>query len=197
MVGLSISVSDSAALGSLEGFKPGAIKRIQREGNNTTARQAAKKAASIGKKLAGLTQLGDAQKMVGARYAGKGSTQASVRISHRPMNLIRFVAGQKPPKRRPRVGVKAKPYGKPRVHRGAFFMPLKGKGSGRWAVMKRSGRERLPIEPLFGPSLYQIFKDDSEAHRELERFIAERHPINMRRAIDRERRAQQRGINRR
>ncbi len=70
---------------------------------------------------------------------------SSIFVRGKALNIHRFSAKQQ------KKGVKAKPWNRPQMFDGAWIM------HGR-TVMKRTSKNRFPIEPLFGPSLRKEFK---------------------------------------
>ena len=70
---------------------------------------------------------------------------ASIRARGKAFNLIRFKAHQT------KKGVSAAPWKKRRIFKGTFI------GNQGRTVFKRTSKKRLPIEPVFGPSIPREF----------------------------------------
>jgi hypothetical protein len=182
---MRIGVSDTGATQDLAGLTPKAVDRVRARAINTTLKQVEREGAKVAAKASGLPSKAARERFFVER-AKPGRPTGSVTVSHKALNLIRFVTGQKPTKRRPKVGVRAKAWGKRKVYPRTFFMPLRGKGQGRYAVMKRdAGAGRLPIESVWGPSVYQILRQTAEDRR-LQDFGAMRFGKNLEREFDRE-----------
>lgn len=184
---LRISVDDAAARADLKGFERKRVARIAARAINATTRQTVAEGAKVAAKLTGLRSKA-ARERFAVRRASPDRPVGSVTVSHKAINLIEFVAGRKPPKRKPKVGVRAKAWGTSRVYPRTFFVPVrKRRGGVGYAVMKRAaGAGRLPIEPVYGPSVYQALKRAREDEA-LGRFATRRFAANMAREIDRER----------
>jgi hypothetical protein len=85
---------------------------------------------------------------MGIKKATWGHLVAHLTVSKFTPNLIRFKAIQT------KQGVKATPWKKRKLHRGAFI------ANKNKTVFKRVGKSRTPIVPVFGPSLINEFKRD-------------------------------------
>lgn len=75
------------------------------------------------------------------------------------------------------VGVSSSAWGKRRIYPGTFLI------HGGRTAMKRVGKARLPIEPVYGPRVHREFTYP-ETISELESVTAERMPIEMKHEID-------------
>lgn len=96
------------------------------------------------KKLAkevGLKQK-DVRAFTTIRKGRPGELEALVEFNGRALNLIRFNAKQF------KKGVRAKPWGKSRMHKGTFIA-----NKGRTVFTRHGEAPRLPIYPVFGPSV--------------------------------------------
>lgn len=83
----------------------------------------------------------DIKKIMRTNKAKKNSLMASITSAGKELNLIRF----KP--RKTRRGVSATAWGKRKLYKGAFIA-----NNGR-TVFIRTSKNRLPIKPVFGPSI--------------------------------------------
>lgn len=90
----------------------------------------------------------------------------------RALNLARFGAKQV------RRGISARAWGKRRIYKGTFF------GHGGRTVFKRTSAERLPIAPVFGPSVPRTYVQE-ETQKVVGKTVRTRWPINFRQAFRR------------
>ena len=89
-------------------------------------------------------------------------------VSGRPLPLIRFGA------RKASKGVSAAPWGKRRIYNGTFIRKMP---SGHRGVFKRTGKKRLPIKELWGPSIPKAFLHQ-DIQQGLKRVINDKWPGN-------------------
>ena len=138
---------------------------------NRTAQQARTQSArdlkgSVGKSL-GLSVAGF-KKTIKHIRARVRKLVTSLDVSGRPLPLIRFGA------RKTKKGVSAAPWGKRRIHKGAFIAKMP---SGHRGVFKRTSKERLPIKELWGPSIPKAFLHQ-DIQQSLKRVINTKWPGN-------------------
>ena len=102
--------------------------------------------------------------------ANKYTLEAEISAKKYAPNLMRYAA------RQTRPGVSAKAWRERKVYRGTFIA-----NKGR-TVFKRTTRERLPIEPVYGPSVPRTFIRD-ETTRAMRSTIDRRFPLEFDRAL--------------
>ena len=132
-------------------------------------RTAAEARTQVVRKLAsqtGLKQKSIREKLIVVR-ARRSSLVAELQVSGRPLNLLRFGA------RQTKRGVSAKAWGKRRVYPGTFL------GNRGRTVFKRVGGKRLPIKPVWGPSIPREFIRN-QLDRTIGRVVRERFPVHFR-----------------
>jgi hypothetical protein len=105
--------------------------------------------------------------------ATKNRLSVQIRVSHKGMPLVYFGARVNKARGKRRGGVYAaeKKVNK-KLYPSAFITRANRPGQLN-AVFKRKGKERLPIQELFGPSAMQLFSS-KKAQQELERVFFER-----------------------
>lgn len=105
--------------------------------------------------------------------ATKNRLSVQIRVSHRSIPLIDFGARVNRTRGKRKGGVyAAEKRGKKKLYPRAFISRANKPGQLN-AVFKRKGKERLPIQELFGPSAMQLFSSE-KAEKELERIFFER-----------------------
>jgi hypothetical protein len=116
---------------------------------------------------------------------------ARVMVSGLRMPLIRFATSAPTPgwkrqrQRRPTLDqatYRLRKDGGGRVVPGSFRARMK---TGHWGFWKRSGRKRLPIVELFGPSIPQVLLDDVSMHLLMQQEAPALYQKNMSSQIDR------------
>jgi len=112
----------------------------------------------------------EARQFLGMKKATWTQIEGKVIAERHSPNLIRFAAVQT------KGGVKAKPYQKRRLYKHTFIA-----NKGR-TVFVRKGRSRLPIRPIYGPSIRAEFTRD-QIRRIYATKAAQRWPIEMRAAL--------------
>lgn len=152
-------------------------RKVARTAINQTARQTRTEAARRIAKLMGI-KVGEARKALQIIFASQNRLEARVIASGRPRNLIHFQA------RQTRKGVTAKAWGTRKLYKGSFIITSP---QGQKLVMKRRGKDRLPIEPLWGPSVPDTMVNE-EIRAALQQVIVERLPKNLRRQYERRQR---------
>lgn len=101
----------------------------------------------------------DTRQVIKLRKPTKRIPEATLFISHAPIRLMHY--GGKAITFKKKFGggkgvtVKVKPKGGRKLVQGGFILRTK---HGRALIVRRVGRERLPIEKLFGPEPYQVIK---------------------------------------
>lgn len=103
------------------------------------------------------------------RNASKGRLKASLTADRYTPNLGEFAA------RQGRHGVIAKAWGQRRAYRGTFLTP-------RHKAVKRLGRARFPLEPVFGPNLRGAFLE-KRIVRLMRKTASERFRIEFERSL--------------
>lgn len=91
--------------------------------------------------------------------ANKNKQWAEITARKRPTNLIEYVstANKRVGAFRNKPGVRAKT-NKTYTVTGSFIAPAKG--SGKLLVLQRRGANRLPTRTIYGPSVYNSFKNE-------------------------------------
>lgn len=136
---------------------------------NKVRKEAATAAVKVLAKDMGLAQ-NKIKPAVSETKASLNDPVASIGFSGRALNLIRFNA------RQVKKGVSAKAWGKTRTYKGAFIA-----NSGR-TVFTRTTKKRLPIKPLYGPSIPKTFVEGT-ADKALADKVRDRFPILFKTAI--------------
>jgi len=90
--------------------------------------------------------------------ASRRNLTAAARSSGEPISLHHFSPSPSQPGRRPRTGVSVKVAKSRKKITGSFLARMPNGGLG---VFKRSGRSRLPIQKLRGPSVPQMLDHDN------------------------------------
>lgn len=152
-------------------------REVARQAINQTARQTRTEAARKIAKIMGMKVTG-ARNALQIVHASRQRLEARVIASGRPRNLIHFSA------RQTRRGVTAKAWGTRKLYKGTFIITAR---NGQRLVMKRTGKESLPIAPLFGPSVPDTMIDE-QVRAALQFLVEERLPRNLRRQYDRRQR---------
>lgn len=140
-----------------------ALNRTAREARTNSARELM---GSVGKAL-GLSVSGF-KKTIKLKRARVRNLIAALVVSGSALPLARFGA------RKTAKGVSAAPWGKRRVHKGAFIAKMP---SGRRGVFKRTSKNRLPIKELWGPSIPRVFLE-GDVQRSLKHTINTNWPKN-------------------
>ncbi len=126
---------------------PGLVEKAATRSLNRTNNQVATIAGRLIAKKMGISS-----KVVRAGLfkikASKRNLSAVTTASGRPLNLIRFKS------RQTKRGVSASAWGKRKVYKGAFI------GNQGRTVFKRTGQQRLPIKPVWGPSIPKTMVQD-------------------------------------
>ena len=147
------------------------IPKMVNQAVNTTARNAQSKAKSIVAKEAGLKarDVADRMRLFKSTYK---TLAATVEAFGGAFNLARFKS------RETKQGITATAWGKRKVYRGTFF------AFGKRTVFVRSTEKRLPIRPVYGPSVPGTLAQD-RIEREVQDHIEQRWPINLEQAARR------------
>lgn len=112
-------------------------------------------------KTAGLP-VGRAKKLIEVKRSSFKTLSAVVIPSKKPINLIEYVAKRKAVPgafrlKRGRLnrggGVVAKAWGEKKTYKGTFIISQSGKAR----VVRRKGAARLPLKPVYGPSIKSEF----------------------------------------
>jgi hypothetical protein len=144
---------------------------------NTVLAQAANKAAQgmrsaaaklIRERVGMLTNKADVIPRFRLDRADPQYPVSEISIGRREIGLIRYVRNQRPPKRKPKIGVDAKVFNVKTIHPGTFFVEV---APGRWQVFKRRGRGRTPIERMYGPTVAGVARIPA-VYAELERIAS-------------------------
>ncbi|WP_026986526.1 phage tail protein, partial [Fodinicurvata fenggangensis] len=149
-------------------------REVARQAINQTARQTRTEAARKIAKIMGI-KVTTARKSLQILHASRQRLEARIIASGRPRNLIHFSA------RQTRKGVTAKAWGSRKLYKGSFIVTTR---QGQKLVMKRRGKDRLPIDPLFGPSVPDTMIDE-QVRAALQFLVEERLPRNLQRQYDR------------
>jgi hypothetical protein len=143
-----ITVDADAFVNSLGAISKPKLDKIVALALVDTAKSAIAKAATVIAKHSGLKS-----KVVKSRmkydHVAIGQYQTAVHSSRKAIRLIEF------PTRQTGTGVWTRAWGKPQVILHAFITTMK---SGHVGVYRRSRASRLPIEELWGPTIYGTFK---------------------------------------
>lgn len=112
----------------------------------------------------------DIREHLDIRRAGRGDPAAEIRAKPWSPNLIRYQA------RQTQAGVSAKAWGQRKVYKGSFI------GNKGRTVFTRTGKARLPLKALHGPSVPREFMRDVSLQA-LEVVAKQRFPIEFERAL--------------
>lgn len=149
---------------SLNDLQRKAVPRAANSTNNKVAVTARKHTVSDLKNAmgqsTGLSSSGF-RRALALRRSTLRTLTATITASGRPLPLIDFNA------RKGAKGVTAKAWGKRKQYKGTFIARMP---NGKRGVFKRSGKKRLPIKELFGPSIPAVFLQD-DIQRNLKRVI--------------------------
>lgn len=168
--GVTVKIDARVAQDRLAVFGKKNIDLVQSRAATKTAKGMARPAAALIKARVGMLKT---TQEIRPRFrivaASPVMPVAEFRIGRQEVGLIRFVSGQKPPARRHKIGVPAKIFGVRSLYPGAFFVEV---APGRWQVFRRSGKGRLPIDRLFGPSVAGVARMP-EVFAELQRIASD------------------------
>lgn len=167
---ISVKHDVQSALRSLSDLQRNAVPRAAARALNRTADQVQSAAVKEIAAETGLLQK-DVRAVLTRIRATWDKLTAVVISSGRAANLIRFGA------RQTRAGVSANAWGKRKVYPHTFIA-----NQGR-TVFVRRGAARLPIRPVFGPSIPREMAREKVAAL-LKRTAAERWPINFKSELD-------------
>jgi hypothetical protein len=181
---VTLSIDTRPAEQRLAGFDQKHVARVITTASNDTARQVAREAISRIARLSGIPRK-VTKPAVTIRKASVNQPVSSVRIRNRAIGLVAFTTGRKPPKRRPKVGARAKVFRQRKTYPGAFFVEV---APGKYEIFKRDGKARTPIARMFGPTPASVARMP-ELHADLQMVAADRLETNLARQIDRRYRA--------
>ncbi|HEY4623844.1 MAG TPA: phage tail protein [Solibacillus sp.] len=142
-------------LGALQNKAPAIIARAMNRANTAIATSVNK-----GVRAKYYVKATDIKSATKKTDASPGNLSAKVDIKGSPIGLDKFKVSPKTvnPKRKSRLKIAVKKNGGNAVP-GAFNANVNG-----IKVMKRTGRKRLPIERLYGPSIPQMAKNEEVAN---------------------------------
>lgn len=154
------------ALNAIErdAIRPAAVQALNRVARTVKSRAVKAISAETGMKQASIRDL------IAIRQATKLGLIAEVSASRHAPNLIHYSA------RQTKRGVSASAWRKRKVYKGTFIA-----NKGR-TVFRRVGKGRLPIKPVFGPSLPRTFINKT-THAVMTRTINERFPVEFNAAL--------------
>ena len=145
---VSITVNAEAYVNSLQSIQKPQLDRIVALALVDTAKSAQSKAASLIAKRTGL-KVGTVKPRIFYDHVAPGDYEVAVRSSRKAIPLIEF------PTRQVATGVSTRAWGKQQIIQHAFIATMK---SGHTGVFRRHTKSRLPIEELWGPTIYGTFK---------------------------------------
>lgn len=99
------------------------------------------------------TQVGTVKRRVAVIKATTSRWIASLKATGRPFRLVHFKA------RQTAAGVSAAAWGKRKVYKHTFLATVKAGDTGVQGVFVRTGKKRLPIKQLWGPSVPTTFRE--------------------------------------
>jgi hypothetical protein len=142
------SPSTLKPVNSLQSIQKPQLDRIVALALVDTAKSAQSKAASLIAKRTGL-KVGTVKPRIFYDHVAPGDYEVAVRSSRKAIPLIEF------PTRQVATGVSTRAWGKQQIIQHAFIATMK---SGHTGVFRRHTKSRLPIEELWGPTIYGTFK---------------------------------------
>lgn len=170
-----ISVRRVAGDVDLSRLTPKEIARVNYLSVNETARQTALVAARAISKASGLPA-GETKKRITVQKARKGTAEAAVIATGRPIPLYDFQARQRS------KGVSAKAWGVRKVYPHTFIATMP---TGHTGVFKRGYKvSRLPIKEVWGPGIPGTMAKD-EIMNAVTTFAGDRLRVNVARQVDR------------
>lgn len=142
-------------LGSMHGKAPQAISRAMNRAVTATDVAASK---AIRKKYH--VKAGDVKSATTRRKSSPSKLSAAVELKGAPIGLDKFKVSPKTvsPKRKTQLKISVRKDRGAKTIGGAFNANINGV-----KVMKRTGRKRLPIDRLFGPSIPQMARNEEVA----------------------------------
>lgn len=168
MINISVQSNIAEVLRKFEGLQMETGKAVAMALNRTaaTARSRATKAISA---ETGIKQASIREKLQIVR-ATRTALRAEIQAHKYAPNLIHYTA------RQTKAGVSANAWRKRKVYKHTFI------GNKGRTVFHREGKARLPIKPVYGPSIPRTFMQRT-TNRVLRETVAERFPIEFERAL--------------
>lgn len=146
---VAISVNAEAYVDSLHGIAKPKLDKIVALALSDTAKAAKVKAASVIAKRTGL-KVAVAKSRIYYEHVPIGEYHVDVRSSRKPIPLIEF-----PSTHQVATGVSTRAWGHQQIIQHGFIATMK---SGHTGAFRRKTSSRLPLEELWGPTIYGTFK---------------------------------------
>jgi hypothetical protein len=155
---IRVSSGIDKALSNLSNIEKKAVPAATASALNKTIKNCQVEAARIIKGSSGI-KVSTVKEALPISKANKVKQWAEITARKRPTNLIEYVssANKRVGAFRNKPGVRAKT-NKTYTVTGSFIAPAKG--SGKLLVLQRRGDSRLPTKTIYGPSVYNSFKND-------------------------------------
>jgi hypothetical protein len=155
-IGIDVRANTKEVERMLRDVDKNLIPRATVRALNRTAKSVRTKAARATAKETGL-KVKEVKPRIDLDRASFRRLSASVIAGRWAPNLIRFTTKRQRQNaavgKRPKQGLKVRVRGKRTLYSGAFIAPT----GNTQVVLKRKGRTRLPVEPVLGPVLGNIF----------------------------------------